>query len=110
MKFPKVLSPIQRFRKDLPQYFLWFLPGIGVKRWLLLTLVGTTLIGVGLGIVILHIYRTAPDTWWLPLLSAASLRFLSRPLRAVIFILLGLGMVLGGIFGINRALMLPFLK
>ncbi|MCS6906308.1 MAG: YvcK family protein [Anaerolineales bacterium] len=71
---------------------------------------GTTLIGIGLGIVILHIYRTAPETWWLPLLSAASLRFLSRPLRALIFILLGLGMVLGGILGINRALMQPFVK
>lgn len=110
MRFLKVSVLIQRVRKGLAQYFLLFLPGIGIKRWLLLTLIGTTLIGIGLGIVILHIYRTAPDTWWLPLLSTASLRFLSRPIRAVIFILVGLSMVFGGIYGINRALMMPFIK
>ncbi len=110
MAFGKIVETLQRLRRELPQLYRWLSPGIGVKRWLLLTLLGTTLIGVGLGIVILHIYRTAPETWWLPLLSAASLRFLSRPIRAIIFILLGLGMVLGGIFGINRALMGPFLR
>ncbi|MCS7247971.1 MAG: YvcK family protein [Anaerolineales bacterium] len=106
----KPISGLGKLCRDLTQAFRWLSPGIGVKRWLVLTLMGTTLIGIGLGIVILHIYRTAPETWWLPLLSAASLRFLSRPLRALIFILLGLGMVLGGILGINRALMQPFVK
>lgn len=110
MRFSKLPVAFRQTVKEIPQFYRWLLPGIGVKRWLVLTLMGTTLIGVGLGIVILHIYRTAPETWWLPLLSAASLRFLSRPLRAVIFILIGLGMVLGGIYGINRALMVPFLK
>jgi hypothetical protein len=46
----------------------WLVPGLGVKRWLLVTLAGTTLIGVGLAILILDIYRTAPETWWLPAL------------------------------------------
>ncbi|MGB9669349.1 MAG: gluconeogenesis factor YvcK family protein, partial [Anaerolineales bacterium] len=85
-------------------------PGLGVKRWFLLTLMGTTLIGVGLGIVLLHIYRTAPETWWLPFLSTASLRFLARPLRALIFVGIGLIMILGGIYGMNRSLMKPFMK
>ncbi len=110
MKFDRIRFNLQNFGRQLSQYFRWLSPGIGVKRWLLLTLVGVTFIGIGLGIVLLHIYRTAPDTWWLPLLSAASLRFLSRPLRAIIFIAIGLGMVFGGIVGINRSLMGPFLK
>ncbi|MGB9639780.1 MAG: gluconeogenesis factor YvcK family protein, partial [Anaerolineales bacterium] len=92
------------------QYLRWLSPGIGVKRWFILTLLGTTLIGVGLGIVLLHIYRTAPETWWLPILSTASLRFLSRPLRAVIFVGIGLAMILGGIYGMNHSLMKPFLR
>ncbi len=92
------------------QYLRWLSPGIGVKRWFILTLMGTTLIGVGLGIVLLHIYRTAPDTWWLPILSTASLRFLSRPLRALIFVGIGLAMILGGIYGMNRSLMKPFIR
>lgn len=88
----------------------WLVPGLGVKRWFLLVLAGTTLIGVGLAIIILDIYRTAPETWWLPFLSAASLRFLVRPLRAVIFGGLGLGLILTGIWGLNRALMTPYIR
>jgi len=88
----------------------WLVPGLGVKRWFLLTLAGTTLIGVGLAILILDVYRTAPETWWLPFLSAASLRFLARPLRAVIFGGIGLGVILIGIYGMHRSLMTPFLR
>ena len=86
----------------------WFVPGIGVKRWLVPILLGTTMIGVGLGILILDVYRNAPDTWWLPLLSAASLRALSRPLRALIFGLIGGGLVLGGMWGLYRSILAPF--
>jgi len=88
----------------------WLTPGLGVKRWLLVTLAGTTFIGVGLAILVLDVYRTAPDTWWLPLLSWASLRFLSRPLRALIFGGLGLVLIISGILGINRSLLTPFIR
>jgi hypothetical protein len=71
---------------------------------------GTTLIGVGLAIFLLDIYRTTPDTWWLPLISAASLRFLDRPLRVLIFGGLGIGLILSGILGMNRSLMRPFMR
>lgn len=86
------------------------IPGMGVKRWLLIILLGTTLLGVGLGIMLLEIYRTAPDTWWLPALSTASLRFLPRPLRVIIFGGLGIGLVLFGILELNRAIIKPFLR
>ena len=88
----------------------WLVPGLGVKRWLGLVLLGTTLLGVGLAILVLDVYRTAPETWWLPLISAASLRFLPRLLRALIFGFLGLAAILGGIWGLNRSLMAPFIQ
>jgi len=88
----------------------WLVPGLGVKRWFIFVLLGTTLIGVGLGVIILDFYRTAPDTWWLPLLSAASLRFLARPLRALIFGGLGLGLIMFGIWEVNRSLMTPYVR
>jgi uncharacterized cofD-like protein len=100
----------QKYRNLFTQWFQWMLPGIGIKRWFLLTLGGTTLIGVGLGFVLLHIYRTAPETWWLPFLSTASLRFLARPIRAAIFILLGFLMIIWGMYGMNRSLMKPFIR
>jgi uncharacterized cofD-like protein len=100
----------QRVWDNSKRSLQWLVPGLGVKRWFLLILAGTTLIGVGVAILILDVYRTAPETWWLPLLSAASLRFLVRPLRAVIFGGLGLGLILTGIWGINRTLLTPYVR
>jgi uncharacterized cofD-like protein len=94
--------------KRLSNPLRWLVPGLGVKRWIVLILLGTTLLGVGLAVLILEVYRTAPQTWWLPILSIASLRVLSRPLRALIFGGLGIGLVAVGIWGINRSLLAPY--
>ncbi len=103
-------SFFQRLKIRWAGFSRWLIPGLGVKRWLLLVLMGTTLIGVGLGVIILEIYRTAPETWWLPALSAASLRFLPRPLRALIFGGLGFGLIIWGVLEMNRSLMRPFMR
>lgn len=84
------------------------MPGLGVKRWLIPIFFGTTLVSVGMAVLILDVYRSAPESWWLPILSAASLRSLERPLRALIFGLLGTGLTLVGIWGVSRALMAPY--
>ncbi len=96
------------FGRTLRREMLWLMPGLGVKRWILLILAGCTLIGVGFAILLLDFYRTAPDTWWLPLLSYLSLRFLSRPLRAIIFGGLGFGLIFLGMWGFNRSILKPF--
>ncbi|MCC6146012.1 MAG: YvcK family protein [Anaerolineaceae bacterium] len=82
---------------------------MGVKRWIALILGGITLVGVGFAILILDVYRTAPDTWWLPAISLLSLRFVDRTLRAVIFGGSGLALIVAGMWGLNRALLKPFL-
>jgi uncharacterized cofD-like protein len=46
----------------------------------------------------------------LPALSFLSLRFLTRPLRVIIFGGLGIGLIALGIWGINRSMMMPFLR
>ncbi len=89
---------------------LWFVPGLGVKRWFILLLIGTTLTGVGLAMFLLDIFRTAPNTWWLPVISFLSLQTLTRPLRVLIFGTLGLGLIGLGTWGLNRALLEPFLQ
>jgi len=88
----------------------WLIPGLGVKRWLVIVLLGITLFSIGLAILILDVYRTAPDTWWLPIISTASLRFLPRLLRALIFGGLGALLVLRGIWGLNQSLIAPYVK
>jgi uncharacterized cofD-like protein len=92
------------------RFFQWFVPGIGVKRWFLILLAGITLIGTGLAIYLLDIYRNAPDTWWLPVISILSLRFLSRAFRVIIFAVLGFGLIGLGIWGLNHSLLVPFLR
>jgi len=87
----------------------WFIPGIGIKRWIVLILFGTTLLAVGLAVLILDVYRTAPATWWLPAFSFLSLRFLDRTLRAVVFGGLGVAFLVWGVTGLNRSLLKPFL-
>ena len=101
---------VRRFRDAFKRSLRWLVPGLGVKRWFLMSLAGTTLIGVGVAILILDFYRTAPETWWLPLISAASLRFLARPLRALIFGGVGLTLITVGIWGVNRTLMRPYVQ
>ena len=100
----------QRMWRFIRRELRWLVPGIGVKRWIGLILIGTTLIGIGIAMGILEIYRTAPDTWWLPFFSLASLRFLDQSLRVIIFGGLGVGLVGLGIWGLNRSLLKPFLR
>jgi len=98
-----------RLWQETINIFRWMIPGIGVKRWLLLILMGITLLGVGLALFLLDVYRTAPETWWLPVISFASLRFLARPLRVMVFGSLGVGLIAYGIWGLNHSLLTPFM-
>lgn len=105
-------KPIQyeNISKRVRRKIGWLTPGLGVKRWLLVILVGTTLVGLGFAVLILDVYRNAPNNWWHPIVSLLSLQFLARPLRALIFGGIGTAMVWFGIWGLNRALLKPFMQ
>jgi uncharacterized cofD-like protein len=104
---PKHDQIIQRLRHpDLR----WFMPGIGIKRWIGVILIGTTFIGFGIAVIILDVYRNAPDVWWGTVLAYLSLRFLNRTIRAIIFGSIGVGLVLFGVWGLNKALLRPFIE
>ncbi len=93
------------------QFARWLRPGLKIKRWLGLILLGITLLGLGLAISLLDLYRTdSTNPTLLTILSYASLRFLPRLLRAVIFGGLGVGMIVWGITELNRSLLSPFLR
>jgi len=78
---------------------------------MVMILLGITMLGVGLGIFLLNIYRTdTSNSTVLFFLSYASLRFLPRLVRVFIFGSLGIGFVVYGIWGLNRALLRPFLR
>jgi len=94
--------------RDIPR---WLRPGLGVKRWLLFMMVGITMIGLGIAVVLIDIYRTdTTDPVLLTILSYASLRFLPRLVRAVIFGGIGVMLIVYGMYKLNRSLLRPFLQ
>lgn len=106
---PSRRNIFQQLSQFITRVLRWLIPGIGVKRWVLVILLGTTLLAIGLAVLVLDVYRTAPTTWWLPIISFLSLRFLDRTLRAFIFGSIGLGMIVYGIIRLNRTLLKPFM-
>ncbi len=82
----------------------WLRPGIGVKRWLLILAMGIVLSALGIGLIIGQVYPIPQITGYL------SLSFLPLWVRALFFILIGLALVAGGLVGLNRALLSPFIR
>lgn len=88
----------------------WFLPGVGYKRWIFLTIIGALLLGLGLAVIILEYYRSTNNPNLTPVLAFLSLRFLSRPVRFLFFGGVGLLLILVGVWGANRSVLKPFAK
>ncbi len=101
-------SAWKRFIAKLNREFRWFMPGLGYKRWIVLTITGAMLLGLGLAVIVLEYYRTTTNEFLTPILAALSLRFLDRPIRFLLFGGLGFAMILIGIWGANRAVLKPF--
>jgi len=85
----------------------WLQPGLGVKRWLLLMVLGTALIGLALALILLDLYRANPAS---PVLAILSLRDLPRWLRAVLLASAGLVLLYLAVFRLNRTLLAPYLR
>lgn len=106
-KPPNILTYLKR---ELVSLLRWLTPGLGVKRWFGLMLAGFTFLGLGLAYLLLDFYRTAQSAPLLSLLDVASMRYFPRPIRVAIFLILGFGMLAWGFWGMNRALLNPFLR
>jgi uncharacterized cofD-like protein len=79
----------------------WFTIGIGVKRWLLLLLVGLTLSALGLALGLRELYTTVqfpPSAYYV------TLQFWPRPLRMLILCALGIGATSLAVVRLNRVM------
>jgi uncharacterized cofD-like protein len=100
-----------RFKQNVRDLGRWLAPGLGIKRWYFFVLGGITLIGIGMAIFLLNLYRAefvSPTI--LTILDYISLRFIPRAARVLIFSGLGIALVTYGIYRINRSLMRPFIR
>jgi len=87
--------------------FLKFLyPGMHIKRWLGLLLVGITLISLGIAYLLVQMYRVQSFPWYVGYLT---LQFIDRPVRGGMFV--ALGAIVSGlaVIQLNRSLLAPFL-
>jgi len=97
--------------QSIRRFLRWFVPGLGVKRWVLLAMAGMTVLGMGFALFLHETYVIEyPNDALLFFLSILALRFLPRWLRALIIGGVGLFMVAYGIWELNRALMRPYMR
>jgi uncharacterized cofD-like protein len=86
--------------------FKWLYPGMNVKRWLALLLIGTTILGLGFA----YLLRTVYDTWTFPTsVYFLTLQFVPRWLRGLLFGAVGLAAVIVSVIQLNRSLLSAFL-
>ena len=101
----------ERFIQNVRELGRWLAPGLGIKRWFFFVLAGITLLGLGLAILLLNLYRADFSNQAITtVLNYASLRFLPPFLRVLIFSGIGIGLVAYGIYRLNRSLLRPFIR
>src|SRR6266542_1954171 len=81
-------------------------PGMKVKRWVLLIVVGLTMTSLGFAYILTDIYRVQP----LPEAAyTITLQFIERPVRGALFLLLGFGVFIFGLLRLNQSLLAAFI-
>jgi uncharacterized cofD-like protein len=88
----------------------WLTPGIGVKRWLLVTFAGCLVLALGVAHVVRQATRDVEPSGVVgALLDLVTLQFLPYPLRGLIVGLVGFALIGIGAYRTIRALAAPFL-
>jgi len=80
----------------------WSQPGMHVKRWLMLLCAGLTFVALGVAFFLVQAYRTQPFPEWV---HYVTLQPLDRPIRGVLFLLAGVGVIGMAIVQLNRSLL-----
>jgi uncharacterized cofD-like protein len=86
-------------------FIKWFYLGMHIKRWLLLTLVGMAIMGLGFGYVLREVYTEyhfPSEVYYL------TLQFLPRFVRAALFIGVAGGIILFSVWKLNTSLVDAF--
>jgi len=90
-----------------PRVVRWFTPGLHVKRWLVLLMVGMVLISLGIGYALANFYRSGVR---LPaIFYYLTLQFLPRYVRGGLFAALGLSIILYALYKLTQSVLGPFL-
>jgi uncharacterized cofD-like protein len=85
----------------------WLMPGLGIKRWLVLLGFGVTLISVAVGSLFLDLYRQQafPE-----LFHYLTLSFLPPYVRVLVVVVVGFVAIAVATLGLNRSILAPFIR
>lgn len=90
-----------------PQLPRWLYPGMHIKRWLVLLISGVAVIGLGVAIFLRDLYRaTNADT--IPIVYWLTGAWLEPEVRAALVTILGVILVVVGMWGLMRSVLSPF--
>ena len=84
----------------------WLYPGLGVKRWLGLLLIGITALALGLAYFLYDVYTAALISS--PVWRVLTLAFLPRWARTSSIVVIGLVLVSVAVYQLNRSLLAAF--
>jgi uncharacterized cofD-like protein len=87
----------------------WLAPGIGVKRWLLLTFVGCLVLALGVAHVLRQATRDLEPGALNSFLDLITFQFLPYPVRGLLVVVAGLTLMGFGAYRTIRALTSPFM-
>jgi len=85
----------------------WMYPGMHLKRWLALLLLGVVIVGLGAAIFLRDLYR-ATDADTIPVVYWVTGAWLEPQVRATLVALLGLTLTGIGMWGLMRSVISPF--
>jgi hypothetical protein len=95
---PALRSGLSGWVNDLAK---WSRPGMHVKRWLVLLVLGLTFVALGIAFLLVQAYRTQPFPEWV---RYVTLQPIDRPWRGALFLAIGAGVVGYAIVQLNRSL------
>ncbi|MGA3185338.1 MAG: gluconeogenesis factor YvcK family protein, partial [Candidatus Dormibacteria bacterium] len=81
-------------------------PGLHVKRWLLLLMVGIVMISLAFGYVLRDVYKTGSYPSWV---QTATLQFLPETIRGILFLALGVAIIGVSFYFLGKSVLGPFL-
>jgi uncharacterized cofD-like protein len=96
----------ERFVVEKDRLLKWLRPGIHIKRWLLLLFFGILCLSLGIGYVMVHIYRTTPlpgEAYYV------TLQFIPRFWRGVLFVAAGAVLSALAIWQLSRSVIIPLM-
>ena len=91
-----------------PGSLRWFVPGLHIKRWLLLLGISVAIIALGGAYALRSLYEKGAR---LPgFFRYVTLAFLPGPLRALLFAVIGISLLMLSLYQLSQSMLVPFLK